>query len=108
MLTDHTSLGALGDSFYEYLIKSWVITNKRDEQAKAMYDETMEVCTLLCAGSSVRHEEHLVLHFQVVYNKMIQRTRNGLWYVAEWRGSHLDHKMDHLACFVGKVLLAFC
>ena len=40
--TDH-DLGALGDSFYEYLIKSWLATGKRDVQAKRMYDETIEV-----------------------------------------------------------------
>uniref|UniRef100_A0A1I7XZM9 alpha-1,2-Mannosidase n=1 Tax=Steinernema glaseri TaxID=37863 RepID=A0A1I7XZM9_9BILA len=33
----HMSLGALGDSFYEYLIKSWLQTGKKDEQAKRMY-----------------------------------------------------------------------
>lgn len=31
------SLGALGDSFYEYLIKSYVQSNYTDLQAKTMY-----------------------------------------------------------------------
>ena len=29
---EHTSLGALGDSFYEYLIKEWQRSGKRDVQ----------------------------------------------------------------------------
>lgn len=42
-LLGHTSLGALGDSYYEYLLKSWLVTSKRDVQAKRMYDEAMDV-----------------------------------------------------------------
>ncbi len=37
----HVSMGALGDSFYEYLVKAWVQSDKQDVQAKRMYDETM-------------------------------------------------------------------
>lgn len=33
----HVSLGALGDSFYEYLIKSYVQTDHKDTQAYKMY-----------------------------------------------------------------------
>ena len=25
----------------------------------------------------------------------------GLRYVAEWKNSRIEHKMDHLACFIG-------
>ncbi len=28
----HTSVGALGDSFYEYLLKEWLRSGKRDRQ----------------------------------------------------------------------------
>ena len=28
----HTSVGALGDSFYEYLLKEWLRSGKRDQQ----------------------------------------------------------------------------
>ena len=35
------TLGALGDSFYEYLIKQWLITNKRDTYLREMWEETM-------------------------------------------------------------------
>ena len=36
------SVGALGDSFYEYLIKSWLATEKEDVEAKSMYDAAVE------------------------------------------------------------------
>ena len=42
-ITDHVSVGALGDSFYEYLIKEWIISNKKDTDAKEMYYKAMEV-----------------------------------------------------------------
>ena len=38
----HTSMGALGDSFYEYLLKEWIRSGKRD----------MQVSTLLATNSS--------------------------------------------------------
>lgn len=40
---EHTSMGALGDSFYEYLLKSWIQTSCQDVEARQMYDEAMEV-----------------------------------------------------------------
>jgi hypothetical protein len=41
------SLGGLGDSFYEYLLKSWVLSGKKDEQARSMYEGAMKV-SLFC------------------------------------------------------------
>ena len=38
------SMGALGDSFYEYLLKAWLITNKKDEEARDMFYEVIDVC----------------------------------------------------------------
>ncbi|KAK2518671.1 Man1c1 [Columba guinea] len=40
--TDHVSIGGLGDSFYEYLIKSWLMSDKKDSEAKKMYDDALE------------------------------------------------------------------
>lgn len=42
-LADHVSVGGLGDSFYEYLIKSWLMSAKTDTEAKTMYYEALEV-----------------------------------------------------------------
>lgn len=43
LFVEHASLGGLGDSFYEYLLKSWVLSGKKDEQARSMYEGAMKV-----------------------------------------------------------------
>ncbi|KAJ7406669.1 Mannosyl-oligosaccharide 1,2-alpha-mannosidase IC [Willisornis vidua] len=78
----HVSIGGLGDSFYEYLIKSWLMSDKKDLEAKKMYDDALEAI-----------EKHLV-----------KKSAGGLTYIAEWRGGILDHKMGHLACFSGGMI----
>lgn len=75
----HVSLGGLGDSFYEYLIKSYLMSDKTDEKAKHMYYSALEA----------------------IEANLVQKSSGGLTYVAEWRGGILDHKMGHLACFAG-------
>lgn len=42
-LLDHVSIGGLGDSFYEYLIKSFLMSDKTDDDAKKMYYGALEV-----------------------------------------------------------------
>ncbi len=39
----HISLGALGDSFYEYLIKSWLVTSKKDTDGLDMFTSAVAV-----------------------------------------------------------------
>lgn len=73
----HTSVGALGDSFYEYLLKEWLRSGRRDEQAKEMFDE---------AAKDIEEQ-------------LIQTSASGLTYIAEMKYGRLEHKMDHLACF---------
>lgn len=46
-IVDHVSIGGLGDSFYEYLIKSFLMSDKTDGDAKKMYYDAMEVRTFL-------------------------------------------------------------
>lgn len=75
--SNHVSLGALGDSFYEYLIKSWLQSGKIDEQARRMYWNASEA----------------------IQNNLIFKSKSGLTYVAELRNGLPDHKMGHLACF---------
>ena len=38
----HVSVGGLGDSFYEYLIKTYVYTNKKDTVALTMYNDALD------------------------------------------------------------------
>eukprot|EP00762_Andalucia_godoyi_P000116 ANDGO_02385.mRNA.1 Mannosyl-oligosaccharide 1 len=77
------TLGALGDSFFEYLIKQWILSGKKDTRAKQMYDESAKS----------------------ILSKMIKTTPDGLMYVAEWNGGSTNDKMDHLACFTAGMLV---
>ncbi|ETN68835.1 glycosyl hydrolase family 47 [Necator americanus] len=76
---DH-SIGALGDSFYEYLLKHWVITGKKDKLTKDEYDAAV---------------------FAMEKKMLYESQPNKLWYFANLRGSRVEHKMEHLACFSG-------
>lgn len=75
----HMSLGALGDSFYEYLLKAWIQSGHEDEEAREMYDDAM----------------------QAIIQHMIRQSAGGLTYVSDMKFERLEHKMDHLACFAG-------
>ncbi|KAJ8676687.1 hypothetical protein QAD02_012474, partial [Eretmocerus hayati] len=75
----HISLGGLGDSFYEYLLKAWIQSGKEDVEAREMYDEAMEAV--------VKH--------------IIVRSQGGLLYASDMQLDRLEHKMGHLACFAG-------
>ena len=60
--TGQVSLGALGDSFYEYLLKSWIGTSKKDVEAKDMYFNTVRVCFNVCQYDIPLY---INLHFQL-------------------------------------------
>jgi len=79
------TFGALADSFYEYLVKQWLLTGKTEGWLRDMFDETM---LGMAAG-------------------LVQRSSpSGYAYIADWTGSTHQHKMDHLACFA-PAMLAF-
>lgn len=42
-VADHVSVGGLGDSFYEYLLKAWLMSDKTDEEGKKMYYDALQV-----------------------------------------------------------------
>lgn len=73
------SLGALGDSFYEYLLKAWLQSGQSDTTAREMYDGAM----------------------QAIVEHMIRTSAGGLIYASDMKFERLEHKMDHLACFAG-------
>ncbi|XP_061479701.1 mannosyl-oligosaccharide 1,2-alpha-mannosidase IA isoform X1 [Rhineura floridana] len=75
----HVSIGGLGDSFYEYLLKAWLMSDKTDEEGMQMYYDAVQSM-----------ETHL-----------IRKSSTGLMYIAEWKGGLLEHKMGHLTCFAG-------
>jgi len=81
--TGKIAFGALGDSFYEYLVKQWLQTRKVDGYLREMWEGTMLAMAKL----------------------LVQKTTpSELVYVADWSGSSLMHKMDHLACFIPAML----
>ncbi|KAL7547199.1 hypothetical protein ACHAWF_010525 [Thalassiosira exigua] len=74
------SLGAMGDSFYEYLLKIWLQGGKRETKYRRLYDKSV-------SG---------------IMDKLIHMSRPSyLTYVAELKNGRVIHKMDHLSCFLG-------
>jgi len=80
---NHYTFGAMADSFYEYLLKTWIQGGKVENKYREMYDSAMQGM----------HDE--LLHFSVP---------SGLAYIADKNGEIVDHKMDHLVCFMGGLL----
>ncbi|KAG7316380.1 hypothetical protein KOW79_019921 [Hemibagrus wyckioides] len=78
----HVSVGGLGDSFYEYLLKAWIMSDKLDEEAKNLYYAALKA----------------------IETGLIRRSSGGLTYIAEWKGGLLEHKMGHLTCFAGGMI----
>jgi mannosyl-oligosaccharide alpha-1,2-mannosidase len=75
-----STLGALGDSFYEYLLKVWLQSGGRLTKYRRMYTQAVDA----------------------IAQYMIGRTASGLTYFAELadtRSKLQVPKMDHLACF---------
>ncbi|KTF80773.1 hypothetical protein cypCar_00021897 [Cyprinus carpio] len=79
----HVSVGGLGDSFYEYLLKAWLMSDKTDEEGKKLYYDAL----------------------QAIEKNLIRKSSGGLTYIAEWKGGLLEHKMGHLTCFAGGMKL---
>lgn len=81
--TSQVTFGALGDSFYEYLLKVWLQGGRSESMYRRMYDGAM-------AGMT---------------GKLLKRSRpSNLLYVADWDGGGTVDKMDHLVCFVPGML----
>uniref|UniRef100_A0A0N4ZE20 alpha-1,2-Mannosidase n=1 Tax=Parastrongyloides trichosuri TaxID=131310 RepID=A0A0N4ZE20_PARTI len=76
-VTKEVSLGAMGDSFYEYLLKEWIISKKEDTIAFDMYKK---------ASENIR-------------KKMIIKSSGNFTYLVELKNGKLTNKMSHLSCF---------
>jgi mannosyl-oligosaccharide alpha-1,2-mannosidase len=77
------SFGAMGDSYYEYLLKQWVQNGKKEDRLKDKWK--------LAIGEMM--------------DKLVRKTHGGLTYICEQDNGNLRHRMDHLACFVGGMLI---
>jgi len=82
----HVSLGALGDSFYEYLLKLWVFHGGRnnlgievDKFGRTVFDDAMTT----------------------VQEKLVKTSRGGWLHLVDMRNRRVLPKMGHLACFAG-------
>lgn len=78
-LTDHVSIGALADSYYEYLLKASI--QLQDAEARQLYDDAMD---------------------GFVNNSLVKISKpSHLLYIAESRDDRVDDIVGHLACFAG-------
>ena len=80
---NYITFGALGDSFYEYLLKVWIQGNKKEMWLREMYDKAINgVIDLLLKASEP----------------------SGLAFLSDWTGTSTVRKMDHLVCFMPGIL----
>eukprot|EP01128_Nolandella_sp_AFSM9_P001907 TRINITY_DN1230_c0_g1_i1.p1 TRINITY_DN1230_c0_g1~~TRINITY_DN1230_c0_g1_i1.p1 ORF type:complete len:599 (-),score=119.11 TRINITY_DN1230_c0_g1_i1:208-2004(-) len=75
--------GARGDSFYEYLLKQYLQTNKTDTKMYEVYKKAMNGMKELL---------------------LVETEPNHLTYVVEMDHDRYIQEMDHLVCFLGGVL----
>ncbi|KAG0479435.1 hypothetical protein HPP92_010192 [Vanilla planifolia] len=78
------TFGAMGDSFYEYLLKAWIQGNRTEsvKHYREMWETSMKGLQSLIRKS----------------------TPSSFTYICERNGDRLSHKMDELACFVPGML----
>jgi hypothetical protein len=77
------SFGAMGDSAYEYMLKIWIQGGRKEDVYRRMYDKAI-------AG----------MHEQLLHKS----SPSGLTYIANRIDCRIEHKMDHLVCFLGGTL----
>lgn len=78
--SDHVTLGALGDSFYEYLVKQYLLTDRTESKYKELAVSALDALRVrLFRYSTPGHQG----------------------YFGETVDGGFDYKMDHLACFAG-------
>lgn len=81
--TGHISFGAWGDSFYEYLLKQYLLTDKTENKYLELYKKSMNG----------------------MFKHLVKRSSpSNLLYIEE-KGGSKPHKMDHLVCFAAGMLL---
>lgn len=76
------ALGARGDSYYEYLLKEWILTGRRDSDLRHLYDT----------------------FYYVFVDNLLFNSSTKFAYVGELRNRNCKASMDHLVCFLPGVL----
>jgi mannosyl-oligosaccharide alpha-1,2-mannosidase len=77
-----STMGGLGDSFYEYLLKMWIMTGKKIERFQTLYQDAIQVVKNRMIDYS---QPNNLLYFKNIYADSDRET----------------HTMEHLACFAG-------
>ena len=78
------SIGALGDSFYEYMIKLWLFTNKQANGYRRMYEESAEG----------------------MISELVKTSKSGFRYMSQISGGRTQTKMEHLVYSLFLLFLA--
>jgi len=73
-------MGGSADSFYEYLMKLWILSGKTHDLYRNMYDKATQAVIAQLVNFS---------------------TPSNFVYVADRRGGEIKAEMGHLACFAG-------
>jgi len=73
------TFGALGDSFYEYLLKVWIQGGRKETWLRDMYDAAMD---------------------GVMDKLLLASDPSGLAFLSDYNGRTNNRKMDHLVCFM--------
>ena len=92
----HACIGALADSFYEYLFKLWIY-NRKKETNSAKYNVTEQ---------EIRNKQTISMYLKTMKAMREQlvavSSPSKLTFIGELKSStRLERKMDHLACFSG-------
>ncbi|KAJ9464997.1 Mannosyl-oligosaccharide 1 [Diplonema papillatum] len=90
------SLGGMGDSYYEYLLKQWLQTGRLEPAAPK---DPEEPARRVDAGATYRQYKHLWGQARAgIRSHLIGKS--GRWtYIAPRVSGVLTHRMDHLSCF---------
>lgn len=73
------SLGAFEDSFFEYLVKVWLLRGQKDDWMKKLYKES----------------------YDAILEHIYRKSQSGLWFVPSYESGRIGTSMEHLACFTG-------
>eukprot|EP01096_Ripella_sp_DP13-Kostka_P004995 TRINITY_DN1758_c0_g2_i2.p1 TRINITY_DN1758_c0_g2~~TRINITY_DN1758_c0_g2_i2.p1 ORF type:complete len:677 (+),score=226.34 TRINITY_DN1758_c0_g2_i2:42-2072(+) len=75
----HMTLGAMADSFYEYELKLWLLTNKQYDGYRSMYEES--------SNGAI--------------DKLVRESKAGHLFIEDVRNGRPQNRMEHLSCFSG-------
>ena len=103
----HISFGSFGDSFYEYLLKVYLLTDRRDQRSLRMWNEAMHAMeSRMILAQRVSSEDdltHLPVQKEFAFlgeMSILDETGEG----DDIGSSGYKHKMEHLTCFMPGLL----